>query len=131
MAKKYFLQFILFMSLMIMPFSVFAQGPKTPTVEDILPKSSVQSLHSTANALPVSDFKEQLLPQVITLFLGVVGTVSFIIFMYAGVNLVISQGNEEEMTKFKTMLVWAVVGLILITMSFVIIKGVLELNFEV
>lgn len=111
---------------------VFAAGLNRPPVPgDILPKSSVSQLNSAgvAPALPTSDLKDDIIPQAVNFFLGMVATISFGMFLYAGVNLVISQGNEEEMTKFKNMMVWSIVGLVVITLSFAIVKGVLSLQF--
>lgn len=110
---------------------VFAQVKRPPVPEDILPKSSVNQLGSTSSApvLPTKDFKDEIIPQAVNFFLGMVATISFGMFLYAGINLVIAQGNEEEMTKFKNMMVWAIVGLVLITLSFAIVKGVLQIQF--
>ncbi len=110
---------------------VFAEVNRPPVPEDILPKSSVNQLGSTSSApvLPTKDFKDEIIPQAVNFFLGMVATISFGMFLYAGINLVIAQGNEEEMTKFKNMMVWAIVGLVLITLSFAIVKGVLQIQF--
>ncbi len=110
---------------------VFAQVNRAPVAEDILPKSSVNQLGSTSSnpVLPTKDLKDDIIPQAVNFFLGMVATISFGMFLYAGVNLVISQGNEEEMTKFKNMMVWSIVGLVVITLSFAIVKGVLNLQF--
>lgn len=128
-AKKIIFALLLLLSLTQ---TVLAAGGKEPTPEDILSKDSVRMPvlgPESSVALPTKDLKDEILPQAVNFFLGMVATISFCMFVYAGVNLVISQGNEEEMTKFKNMLLWSVIGLVFITMSFAIVKGVLQLQF--
>ncbi len=112
------------------PSAIFAAGRSTPKIHDILPQKSVEQ-SAGVNYVPTGDLEAEILPASIKMFLGVVATISFAMFIYAGVNLIISQGNEEEMTKFKSMLIWSVVGLVIITMAYAVVKGVLDLNFEI
>lgn len=99
--------------------------------DEILPKELVQPVDSTAQkALPTGDFRFEIIPKAIKLTLALVGTVSVIVFVYAGVMLVIAQGNEEDLKKFKEMLIWSIVGLLFITLSYAIVTGVMQLVFK-
>lgn len=94
-------------------------------IDELLPKDIVKQ-HSS-EALPTSDLKTEILPQLIKIFLGFVGTISFGVFVYAGVMLIISQGKEEEITKFKNILIWSVVGLTFIITAYALVSGVLKI----
>ena len=67
--------------------------------------------------------------QAINIFLAVSGSISVIVFVYAGVMLIISQGNEEEITKFKNLLIWALVGTVFTTLSYALVRGIMLLVF--
>ncbi|MBI4994244.1 hypothetical protein HZC21_01195 [Candidatus Peregrinibacteria bacterium] len=97
-----------------------------------MPESLVQPpINSTTQkALPTGNFRFEIIPKVIKLTLALVGTVSVIVFVYAGVMLVIAQGNEEDLKKFKEILVWSIVGLIFITVSYALVSGVMQLVFK-
>ncbi len=134
--KKILTKLIFFTALVaiFVPSVIFAAGREVPSIDGmngILPSRSVWDPSTGTWAIPTGDLEENILPAAIKMFLGVVATISFVMFIYSGVNLIISQGNEEEMTKFKNMLIWSVVGLVVITMAYAIVKGVLDLNFEV
>ncbi|MBI2638800.1 hypothetical protein HYW83_04395 [Candidatus Peregrinibacteria bacterium] len=97
-------------------------------LDELLPKGVVHE--KTSEGLPTGDFKKEIIPQAIKIVLALAGTVSFGVFVYAGVMLIISQGNEEEITKFKNILIWSIIGLIFITTSYAIVSGVMKLSFE-
>lgn len=106
---------------------IYAAGERqAPTVENILPTSVTKSTEG-GKGIVSGNFKEQVVPTAIKMFLGLMGTFSFVLFVYAGVNLIVSQGNEEEIGKFKKMLMWSVVGLIFILGSYGIVDGVARL----
>ena len=60
------------------------------------------------------------------IILGVVGSLTLLMFVYGGVMLMISSGNSEKVTKAKGILLAAVVGLIIIFTSYIIIKFVMS-----
>lgn len=80
--------------------------------------------------LPKGHFKKQIIPSAIKMILAITGTVSFGVFVYAGVMLIIAQGNEEEITKFKNILIWSAVGLAFIMASYAIVTGIMQLVFK-
>lgn len=80
--------------------------------------------------LPAEDFETQIVPNIIKIFLSLVGTIIFGVFVYAGVMLVLAQGNEEEITKFKNLLIWSLVGTAFIVASYAIVSGAMQLVFE-
>lgn len=97
---------------------------------DILPPGVVKTEEFGGTAkLPTANLKMDILPQLIKVTLALVGSVSFIVFVYAGIMLVISQGDEEDMKKFKEILIWSLVGLLFITTSYLLVRGVMNVMF--
>ncbi len=60
----------------------------------------------------------------IRLLLGFVGIVAVAILVYAGVLMIVNYGNDDLVTKAKTVLINAAIGLLLIVVSFVIVQTV-------
>ena len=58
--------------------------------------------------------------------LGMVGSLSLIMFIYGGVLFLVSTGSTEKISKAKNILVAAVVGLIIVFTSYLIIKFVMN-----
>ena len=61
-----------------------------------------------------------------TFFNGVLTTVvvaATLMLVYAGIKMVVASGNEEQITSAKTIMKWAVVGLIVTGLAFVILNG--------
>ena len=61
-----------------------------------------------------------------TFFTGVLGVTvvaATLMIVYAGIKMVTSSGNEEQITSAKTILKWAVVGIVVTGLAFVILKG--------
>ena len=56
--------------------------------------------------------------QIIGSLLALIGVVFFILMIYAGVLWMTSQGNEDQVSKAKSIIVGAVIGLIIISMAY-------------
>ena len=104
----------------------FAADATKEKLDKILPPGSAQQ---GGQSLPSSDLATGIVPQAIKILLALTGTVSFIVFVYAGIMLIIAQGNEEEITKFKNILLWSVVGLVFIGAAYALVSGVLQISF--
>lgn len=108
-----------------------AEDPLHVRAGEILPESLVNSkLSGDQKSLPTGSFRTSIIPKAIKLTLALVGTVSVIVFVYAGVMLVISQGNEDDIKKFKEMITWSLIGLVFIVASYAIVTGVMTLVFK-
>lgn len=59
---------------------------------------------------------------VIQVLLGFVGAATLLVFIWGGFHLIFSGGNEEKITKGKSTLVWAVIGLAIILSSYAILQ---------
>ncbi len=97
------------------------QGNSMPTTIDP---------NAATSPLPTGDLKFEIIPQLIKILLALTGSFSFIVFVYAGIKLIIAQGNEEEVTKFKNILLWSAVGLVFITTAYALVSGIMQLVFK-
>lgn len=77
--------------------------------------------------MATADLKTGIVPQAIKIVLALAGVVSFGIFVYAGIMLVIAQGNEEDVTKAKSTFIWSLVGLAFITTAYALVRGIMQL----
>lgn len=93
-----------------------AQGQKDPQFSAILPRCVYYegtSLEQTCGCRNVNNFIEMLTIFANWLF-GIVGAVALVMFIYGGFVFLTSAGSSERVTKGKTILVSAVVGLVII-----------------
>ncbi|MBU4421767.1 pilin [Patescibacteria group bacterium] len=66
-----------------------------------------------------------LLGGIIKAALGIVGSIALLMFLYGGFLWLTSTGNEQKITKGKSVLVWAVIGLAVIFMSYAAVNFVI------
>ncbi len=59
------------------------------------------------------------------IILGLVGSLTLLMFVYGGLMMIISSGNTEKVTKAKGILLAAIVGLAIVFASYVIIQFVM------
>ena len=129
--KRIFTALIFTVLIFVSAPQAFAENPSPNPVDAILPQDLVGSrLAPDQKVLPTGDFRTSIIPKAIKLTLALVGTVSVIVFVYAGVMLVISQGNEDDIKKFKEMITWSLIGLVFIVASYAIVTGVMTLVFK-
>ena len=66
----------------------------------------------------VGDYKSNFLQtkagQIIGVVLSFVGALFLILMIYAGISWMISQGNEQEVTKAKSLIINAIIGIIIV-----------------
>ncbi|MGI6373787.1 MAG: pilin [Patescibacteria group bacterium] len=65
--------------------------------------------------------------------LGIVGSLTLVMFMYGGFTFLISAGNPEKVSSAKKVIIAAVVGLVLVFSSYLIVRfvsGALGLTWE-
>lgn len=66
-----------------------------------------------------------LIATILNFFLGFLGFVMVVMFIYAGVLYVTSAGNEENVGKAKKILLYVVIGLLLIAISYAAVNTLL------
>jgi len=60
------------------------------------------------------------------IILGVVGSLSLLMFIYGGLTFLISAGSPDQISKAKKIIIAAVVGLIIVFTSYLIIAFILQ-----
>ncbi|KKR22033.1 MAG: hypothetical protein UT48_C0001G0046 [Parcubacteria group bacterium GW2011_GWE2_39_37] len=58
--------------------------------------------------------------------LGIVGSLALLAFIYGGVMMLISEGSSDKVTKAKSIITGAVVGLVIVFSSYIIVGFVLK-----
>ena len=67
---------------------------------------------------------EDVVKNVITAALGISGILALIAFIYGGITWMISYGDPGKIAKGKTMMIWAVWGIVIIFASYAILNFV-------
>lgn len=67
-----------------------------------------------------------LIGQVVRYILGSIAVVATLMFIWGGVMMLTSGGNADQVKRAKETLVWAAIGVVVILLSWVIIKTVLQ-----
>ena len=62
--------------------------------------------------------------RIIKAFLGIIGTISLIMFIYGGLMMLTSAGKAEQIKKGQQTLVWASLGILIVFASYAILKFV-------
>jgi hypothetical protein len=62
---------------------------------------------------------------IVNYFLGFLGLLAVIMVIYGGVTYVASAGNDEAVGKAKKIIMYAVIGLIIVLVSFVLVRAIL------
>jgi hypothetical protein len=79
--------------------------------------------------LPNSDLHTEFLPIVAKIMIYGIGIVSFVVFVVAGAILVLGWGEDDNVKKAKHSIIWGVTGLGFVMVAYVLVKGVLGLDF--
>jgi len=64
--------------------------------------------------------------RIISYILGLVGTVSLLLFIYGGLTWMTSAGNSAAVTKGRDIIVWAVIGMAVVFTSYILVKFVIQ-----
>lgn len=114
MFKKIFV-FIFLFGLLISPMMVNAQfGPAT------------EKLKSATNGVGLQEDLNVSISTVIKGVLSLVGTIFLILAVYAGILWMTASGNEEQVTKSKTIITQAIIGLAITLSAYAITAFVTE-----
>lgn len=71
----------------------------------------------------------KLIANVIQLTLTITGTLAFIAFTVGGIMMVTARGKEDNIKKGKDILIWSIIALAIIAISYGIVLGISQLNF--
>lgn len=80
----------------------------------------------TLNPLGMTTSVQGLIGKMIKAVLGILGTIAFALFIYAGLLWMSSAGNSDRIEKAQSILVWASLGIVMIFSSYAIVSFVFE-----
>ena len=126
--KIIFYTFIIFgISLIFTPKIIFAQ----PLLEgtnikcDCVNSPKATGCQQYCGEYGVNDFV-LLAKKVSDIILGLSGSLALLAFIYGGVMFLISSGNNEQVSKAKSILIGAVIGLVIVFISFTVVNFVFK-----
>ena len=93
---------------------------KTPDQTSFVPDKGKEGKHSAA---------VEFASKAITIFLGVISSIALIVFILGALLTVTAEGKEDQLEKGKSAMIYAVIGLILALLSFVIVTFVQSILF--
>ena len=64
----------------------------------------------------------QVLVNIIRWLLGITGALALLAIIWSGIQFIISIGNEQQLQRAKKSLMWAIIGLVVIFLAFVIVE---------
>lgn len=79
---------------------------------------------SESNKAGVTDIPT-ILGKIINSVLGIIGSLALVMFIYGGASWMLSGGNQEQVTKGKNIIIWAAIGIVIIFISYALVKFVL------
>ncbi|MDD5251531.1 MAG: pilin [Patescibacteria group bacterium] len=65
---------------------------------------------------------QQLVGRVINIFVGLTGSIALLMFVIGGFILLTSGGNEQRVTQGKNIFVWSSIGLVIVFVSYALVK---------
>jgi hypothetical protein len=80
-------------------------------------------------AVPEGNLIDDFIPQAIRLLFRLATLAIFVSFVVSGVMFVIAFGNEDRVTKAKTMLYMTVLGFAFVVLAFAIVKAITDIDF--
>lgn len=91
----------------------------------VIAAGSNTSIVSIPNPIACND-ATCLISQIIRYILGIVAIIATLMFIWGGVMMLTSGGNSDQVKKAKETLVWAAIGVVVILISWVVIRFVLS-----
>ncbi len=107
--------FLILLSFFSLSNSLFVQAVETKTIEDL--KGDLPTL--SHDSIPVT------IGKVVTFILGFVGALAVLMIIVGGVMYIVSKGDRGMMETAQSIITWAVVGLIIALLGWVIINSII------
>jgi len=76
---------------------------------------------------PIKQPLRETVIKVLVYVLNFLALAAVIVIIIAGIRLLVSQGEEEQITKARKTILWALAGLIVVLFAKVIVKGTLDI----
>lgn len=113
--------------------SVNAQAIQKPNIDDLLYKFDAPSIEDPTTTDYIASLPEGdiwvLIGDVTWYLLVIANILAFISFVSAGVYMLISQGNEESISKAKEIFVYTLIAMIIAATALAIVTGITNIQF--
>lgn len=86
----------------------------------------VEESSRRASNIPTGDLLTDIFPKAIKLIFYGMGVTIFIAFLYIGINLIISRGDEEAMTALKTQIIDVILGAAVVGAALAMVSGIIR-----
>lgn len=115
------------------PIDPLLRPDSAPTITKSEPNVSGSESERMSRALDdyrEASVRERLLHRIVNIILSTAGVIAIFFIIQNAFFLVTSAGGEEKVTQHKKGLTWAIIGLVLIILSYSIIRFIIGLTFE-
>jgi len=119
---KFIKQTLIVFALMITAITVFSALPVAGATSILNPGDNPEAVSSATGG---ETSVRSLALRIVNYFLGFLGLIAVIMVIYGGITYVISAGNDESVGNAKKIIQYALVGIIIILVSFVLVQAVL------
>lgn len=96
------------------------------SVNPVDQSSSCTGSNCLSNPLGNINSPQLLIGRIITSVMGVVGSLALLMFIYGGLTWMTSSGSAEKVKKGRDIILWSAVGLVVIFMSYALVRFVLS-----
>ncbi len=79
-----------------------------------------------ASNIPTGDLLTEIFPKAIKIVFYIMGVVIFAAFLYIGVNLIISRGDEEALGLLKTQIIDVILGACVVGAALAMVSGIIR-----
>lgn len=91
----------------------------------VIPMGFARALDvSTVSGISTKTDMHQLISDITAWITGIVGAIAILMLIYGGLRYVISAGNDDDIEKAKNIIMYAIIGIIVILIAFVVVKTV-------
>ncbi len=115
-------QVLIILGLMVGAITLFSMIPMAGATALLNPTDNPEAVSTATGG--ESSFRGLVL-RVINYFLGFLGLISVIMVIYGGVTYVTSAGNDDAVGNAKKIIMYALIGLVVVLLSFVVVSAVL------
>lgn len=78
------------------------------------------------NPLGSIDSPQMLIGKIINAIMGLIGSITLLMFIYGGFTWMTSAGNQDKIKKGRDILVWAAIGLFVIFSSYALVNLIIN-----
>ena len=118
----------IFAGLLISALPIFAENPSTDATKTTVEPNTAETPKLTNPLAELvagpADIPKAIGTLINSIF-GIVGALALVMFVYGGLMMMLSGGNQEKVKKGQNVLVWATVGIIVIFSSYIILSFIM------